>query len=297
MKTLVLSVDPFMRGKMRDASIASYSAAYVIGEPLTGFGIAVVIRSENSEVSVGDHIYGHLMNFENYIIYKNLMGASKLYNKEKLPWSLYVGILGMPGQTASFGWQEYSSAQKGDVVFVTAGAGPVGSMVIQLAKREGLKVIASAGSDDKVKFLKEIGTDVAFNYKTTSAREVLGKEGPINIYWDNVGGEMLETAIDAAAVGARFIECGMISGYNGETYHIKNLMQIVRKQLKIFGFIVSLDPKHIKNFMAEIPAKVASGEIKYLEDRTIGMEYGCEALLAVLTGKSNGKGIIIVAKE
>lgn len=129
----------------------------------------------------------------------------------------------MPGKTADFGWKELSLAKKGEVAFVTAGAGPVGQLVIQLAKLDGLKVIASAGSDEKVEYLKTLGADVAFNYKTSKTAEVLDKEGPINVYWDNVGGETLEAAIDHAAVGARFIECGMISGYNntGEPYHVK----------------------------------------------------------------------------
>jgi hypothetical protein len=220
LKTLALSIDPFMRGKMRDASIKRYSSAYVLGEPLGNHGIAVVLRSENAEISAGDHLYGWL-NFENYCISDNPKGFLKIDNKEKLPWTVYLGVLGMPGKTASFAWQEYSTAQKGDVVFVTAGAGTVGSLVIQLAKLEGLKVIASAGSNEKVEFLKELGADVAFNYKSTSTREVLEKDGPINIFWDNVGGETLDIVLDTAAVGARFIECGMISVYNSEPYRIK----------------------------------------------------------------------------
>ena len=124
-----------------------------------------------------------------------------LENKEGLPWSVYIGVAGMPGtsfllangwtvmltrsaragQTAYNGWKEYADAKKGETVFVTTGAGPVGSMVIQLAKQDGLKVIASAGSEEKVQFMKSIGADVAFNYKTTSAAEVLAKEGPIDM--------------------------------------------------------------------------------------------------------------------
>ena len=129
----------------------------------------------------------------------------------------------MAGKTADFGWKEFSAAKVGDVAFITAGAGPVGQLVIQLAKLDGLKVIASAGSDEKVAYLKTLGADVAFNYKTNKTAEVLEKEGPINVYWDNVGGETLEAAINHAAIGARFIECGMISAYNatGEPYNVK----------------------------------------------------------------------------
>jgi len=297
LKTLALSIDLFMRGKMKDALTKHYSAAYVVGEPLENSGIAVVLRTENPEISVGDHLYG-LLTFENYVISNNAKAFRKIHNKEKLPWTAYLGVLGMPGKTASFAWQEYSAAQKGDIVFVTTGAGPVGSLVVQLAKLEGLKVIASAGSDDKVKFLKDLGADVAFNYKSANTREVLEKEGPINIFWDNVGGETLEIAIDTAADGARFIECGMISVYNTEPYPIKNIALIVGKQIKIFGFIwKSLAPKYEAKFYEEMPGKVARGEIKYQEDKTIGLEHVGNAILAVLTGKNTAKSVIVVAEE
>ncbi|KZT03632.1 NAD(P)-binding protein [Laetiporus sulphureus 93-53] len=297
-KTLVLSIDPYMRGKMRDASIGSYSRPYLIGEPLTSYGVGVVLRSENPSIKPGDHLYGSYP-FQEYLVAKDAKAFSVLENKEKLPWSVYVGVLGMPGQTAHHGWKEFAHPKKGDVVFVTAGAGPVGATVIQLAKAEGLKVIASAGSEEKVDFVRSLGADVAFNYKTTKTLDVLQKNGPINIYWDNVGGETLEAALEAAAVGARFIECGMISGYNGEQpYTVKNLSYIVGKQLRISGFIVtSLHEKHLADFHKEIPRKVASGEIKHKEDVSKGLESVGQAILDVMTGKNKGKKVILVSEE
>ena len=110
-----------------------------------------------------------------------------------------------PGQTAFYAWSEFSATKAGETVFVSAGAGPVGSFVIQIAKAQGLKVIASAGSEEKVNFIKSIGADVAFNYKTTNTLEVLQKEGPIDVYWDNVGGETLDAALATATTGARFL--------------------------------------------------------------------------------------------
>ena len=121
--------------------------------------------------------------FQQYWIAPALsQGLRIIENKEKLPWSVYLGVAGMPGQTAYTAWKEYAQAKKGDTAFVTAGAGPVGSMVIQLAKADGLKVIASAGSEEKVAFMKSIGADVAFNYKTENTFEVLEREGPIDVY-------------------------------------------------------------------------------------------------------------------
>lgn len=219
-----------------------------------------------------------------------------LGNPTNLPWSAFIGVLGMPGQTAFFGWSEYSKARKGETVFVSTGAGPVGSFVIQLAKLGGLKVIGSAGSEEKVQFMKEIGADVAFNYKTTSTKEVLEKEGPIDIYWDNVGGETLDAALSNANKGARFIECGMIAGYNNGGAPVYNLSNMFRASISMNGFIVSdLAPKWANEFNKVIPSKVASGEIKYREDIYHGLERVGEVILAVQKGKNKAKAVVHVA--
>ncbi|KAJ3489541.1 hypothetical protein NLI96_g2070 [Meripilus lineatus] len=318
LKVLVVSVDPYLRGKMRDPKIKSYSVssrfdfgsrgasnlislkpAFVIGEPLYNYGVGVVLRSELDGVKTGDHIYG-ILPFEQYKVIPNLQGYRILKNEAKIPWSLYVGLAGMPGKTSYYGWNEYSLAKKGDTVFVSGGAGPVGSIVIQFAKAEGLKVITSAGSDQKVEFVKSLGADVAFNYKTTKTSEVLQKEGPIDVYWDNVGGETLEAALEHASDGARFIECGMISGYNGTVYPVKNLIQIVSRQIKLTGFL-SFNPylvgKYEEPFYEEIPKRLASGEIKYTEDLTHGLENAGKAILDVQTGKNVGKSVVIVSQD
>ncbi|KII94949.1 hypothetical protein PLICRDRAFT_33778 [Plicaturopsis crispa FD-325 SS-3] len=299
-KTLVLSLDPYMRGKMRAPEIKSYSPAFTLGEPLANYGVGVVLRSESSLLKKGDHVYGFFP-FVEYFVEKDASKLKLLENKEKLPWSVYVGAAGMPGQTAYCAWKEYAKPQKGDVAFVTTGAGAVGSLVIQLAKLDGLKVIASAGSDEKVEFMKSIGADIAFNYKTTNTLEVLQKEGPINVYWDNVGGETLEAAFEGAATGARFIECGMISQYNvagRQGYAPKNLFYIITKSLALNGFIVgNLLSKYAKDFYAEVPAKIAKGELKYTEEVTKGLENVGEAFLAIQNGTSTAKAVIQVAEE
>ncbi|KAG8213901.1 hypothetical protein J3R82DRAFT_10646 [Butyriboletus roseoflavus] len=296
LKTLILSIDPYMRGRMRDPTITdSYIPAFQLGQPLSNYGVGVVVRSENPAFNAGDHVYGFFP-FEEYSVHTEVEGFSKIENKHNIPWSVFVGAAGMPGQTAYCAWKEYAQAKKGEVAFVTAGAGAVGSLVIQLAKRDGLKVIASAGSDEKVAFMKEIGADVAFNYKTTKTSEVLKKEGPIDVYWDNVGGETLEAALDAAARNARFIECGMISGYNTKPYPVMNLVGIVMKELKFYGFLVaSILPKYKDAFYAEVPALIASGEFKLKEDLAKGLESVGEAILAVQKGANTGKTVIIVA--
>ncbi|KAJ6506990.1 hypothetical protein C8R45DRAFT_923154 [Mycena sanguinolenta] len=234
-----------------------------------------------------------------------MQGLTFLEKSPKLPWTVFVGAAGMPGQTAFYGWKEFSHAKKArhyfrsvtdpgpmkdETVFITTSAdylqvlsarmnlpaltslhrnNPFSAqeMVIQLAKRDRLKVIASAGSDGKVELMKQLGADVAFNYRTTNTREVLEREGPIDVYWDNVGGEILEAALDNANVYARFIECGMISGYNTGPQGIENINQMIQKTITMSGLLVfRLHQKYGKEFCDVMPAALASGELKYSED-------------------------------
>ncbi|KAI0719028.1 NAD-P-binding protein [Fomitopsis betulina] len=299
-KTLVLSIDPYMRGKMRDPSVKSYSPPYVIGQPFVNFGVGLVLRSEHSAVKAGDHVYG-VIPFQEYTVVAEpaQLGPTVfrvLENKEGLPWSVYVGVCGMPGATAHHAWLEFANAKPGETAFVTAAAGPVGATVVQIAKAAGLKVIASAGSDAKLAFVRSLGADVVFNYKTEDTRAVLEHEGGIDVFWDNVGGATFEAALDVAHGQARFIECGMISAYNAEPYGVKNLMQIVAKEVRVSGFIVgNLYHKYREQFYNEFPAAVAAGTIKYSEDISHGLESVGEAIVAVQKGTNNGKKIIVVA--
>ncbi|KAF9537150.1 alcohol dehydrogenase [Agrocybe pediades] len=298
LKTLEVSVDPYMRGRMRDASIESYAPAFHLNESIDGFGVAVVVRSESSEAKKGDYVYG-MIQYQNYNIVKDLKSTnlSKFVNSENLPLSTYVGVLGMPGKTAFMAWREYSKAKKGETAFVSTGAGPVGSLVIQLAKMDGLKVIGSAGSADKVQFMKECGADVAFNYKKENVADVLKREGPIDIYWDNVGGETLDAALEASRLNGRFIECGMISEYNSkEGAPIRNLFQVVSKSLSIHGFITGrLEAKHNEDFYKTIPPLVANGTIKHQEQVFHGLEKVGDVILAVQKGENTAKAVVHVA--
>jgi len=171
-------------------------------------------------------------------------------------------------------------------------------IVIQLAKLDGLKVIASAGSEEKVKFMKEIGADVAFNYKTTSTNEILAKEGPIDVYWDNVGGETLDAALINASDGARFIECGMISGYNTGGQPVKNLMEVIRRSITMYGFAVfRAMRKYDAQFYAEMTTKVVSGEIQHRQHVYEGLANSGEAIAAVQKGLNTAKAVVHVADE
>ncbi|KAJ6523331.1 hypothetical protein B0H19DRAFT_1201862 [Mycena capillaripes] len=321
-KTLMLSPEPFMRERMRDLSVASYSTHAVLGEPLVSFGLVVVLRSEKEGINVGDHLYG-LTTWEAYTVQPYVEGRAK-YNaaeapdytfdvdalslqvvpdpKGAFPWTRYFTVLGAPGLTAFCGFEGCADAKPGETIYVSSGASAVGIVVIQLAKAKGLKVIASAGADSKVEYMRSLGADVPFNYKTTPIAEVLKEHGPLDLYWDNVGGETVETAIEYSRLHARLIMCGSISEYTvapEKRYGIKNTSMIFKKRLRIEGFLVpDLAPRLAPRFYAEMPTLVAEGRITAKEHITEGLENGPEALAAVLKEGGNeaaGKPVILVA--
>jgi NADPH-dependent curcumin reductase CurA len=204
----------------------------------------------------------------------------------------------------SSSFYEIGKPKKGETIFVTAASGAVGSIVGQLAKREGLRVVGSAGSDEKVAFLKsELGFDAAFNYKTESPSAALKKYAPegIDIYYDNVGGETLDAALNAAKDFARFIECGMISQYNvkssDEIYGLKNTMNIVAKRLTIRGFIVGdpdMGPKYTKEHQENIRKWLVNKEFVYRETVTEGLENAVDGFVGMLKGENFGKACLKV---
>ena len=298
-KTLYLSVDPYFRGRMREPNTKSYSPPFTLGKPITGWTIARVLRSEKEGIKAGDNITAPEAPFQQYNVLPAQHPVVKIENKENLPLSLYVGVLGMPGRTAYWGLEEIGKPQKGETIYVSTGAGPVGATVSQLAKSHGLKVIASAGSDDKVQYLKSIGVDVAFNYKKEQVSDVLAKEGPIDIYWDNVGGESLDAALEACNDHARIICCGAISAYNGGSpYKIKNWPLFLTKRLTVRGFLVHEIQAQAGNpvaFYEKVVPMVASGQIKWNEHVYEGLENVGDVILAVQKGDNTAKAVVKVA--
>ncbi|KAL0569942.1 hypothetical protein V5O48_012017 [Marasmius crinis-equi] len=338
-KTLMLSVDPYMRARMREPGAKAYTT--VVRDRLrirwvnrqflpsradsdsadgfefdwcrlTGRSIGLVLRSEHESFKPGDHITGPYARFEQYTIPENPSSYKKIVKEPGLDWPVYIGAAGMPGKSAYFAWKKYADAKKGETVFVTGGAGPVGTMVIQLAKADGMKVIASAGTEEKVQECRDMGADVVFNYKTTSTEEVLEKEGPLNVYWDNVGGSVLDAALAATAPHARIISCGMISEYNAplegtrlklsvltESRYDQNLWAVFGRSLHIHGFVVYdlSTPELEEEFYNLVPKKLASGEWKHREDITRGLENAGQAILDVQKGTNFGKKVVIVADE
>ncbi|KAF4616131.1 hypothetical protein D9613_011267 [Agrocybe pediades] len=302
LKTLEVSVDPYMRGRMRDASIESYAPAFHLNESIDGFGVAVVVRSESSEAKKGDYVYG-MIQYQNYNIVKDLKSTnlSKFVNSENLPLSTYVGVLGMPGKTAFMAWREYSKAKKGETAFVSTGAGPVGSLVIQLAKMDGLKVIGSAGSADKVQFMKECGADVAFNYKKENVADVLKREGPIDMRalpfnYSGVPRQLTMLKVTGTtSAGRPSMPRLRLPGLMDDLSNA-NLFQVVSKSLSIHGFITGrLEAKHNEDFYKTIPPLVANGTIKHQEQVFHGLEKVGDVILAVQKGENTAKAVVHVA--
>ncbi|GAA5986708.1 hypothetical protein JCM5350_001462 [Sporobolomyces pararoseus] len=291
-KTKVLSIDPYMRSRLRAPGFKSYVPEFDQGKPLQNFGVGEVIKAgEGASIKEGSLVYG-TFDFSEYVVFDKDAAAQlrPFDNKEGLPLSTWVGAAGMPGQTAYVGLRDIGKPQKGETIFVSSASGAVGQMVIALAHRAGCKVIACAGSDEKVKILEDkLGVEYAFNYKTTNIKEFLSKH-EYHMYWDNVAGPTLEAVLDTIAVRGRIIACGAANDYNGEPYGIKNWFNVVTKELFVKGFIVlNCD---IGNFYEEIPTALAKGEFtKPIEHITKGLDDG-ESFLELLKGGNIGKAVI-----
>ncbi|KAJ6501331.1 hypothetical protein DFH09DRAFT_825548, partial [Mycena vulgaris] len=227
---------------------------------------------------------------QEYTVFPELGMLQIIEKYPDLSWTTCLGAAGMPGKCLWLVCGLFST------VIATKSCR---RMVVQLAKQASMKVIASAGSDGKVQVIKNLSTDVAFNYKTTDTRALLQKEGPIDVYvTHNVGGDSLDAALQFSAINARFLECGMISGYNTAQEGIKNLGQVVAHCIHMHSILVfRLMPKHYQEFYATIPAKIARGELKHAEDISTGLHNVGDVILAVLKGMTQAKPVVAIAEE
>ncbi|KAI9364795.1 hypothetical protein BD770DRAFT_313535 [Pilaira anomala] len=305
LKTLEISVDPYMRGLMRDATTSSFIPAFTLNKPMSGDTMSVVINSNNMHYKVNDLVYGRTNRglFEEYVHVSAEYAKSSyvVRNDAKengLPLSHYVGVLAMPGLTAYYGFKEIGRPKKGETLYVSAASGAVGQLVGQFGKAMGLFVVGSAGSDDKVEYLKTIGFNEAFNYKRGDIEENLRKYCPngIDIYFENVGGKTLDAVLAVANNFARIIGCGMISQYNLSTHEpIYNIANIVSKRIKFDGFIILDHMEYEEDFLKEVTSLLVSGAVNYKTDVIEGIDKTPEALIRVLRGENFGKQVVHVA--
>ena len=290
-RNLFMSVDPYMRGRMNEGK--SYVPPFEIGKSLEGGAVGEVIESRAKEFKPGDVVTSMSGWREAFIASpKELHPVSR----EVEPLSVYLGALGMTGMTAWAGLTMVE-VKAGDVIYVSGAAGAVGNVAGQLAKLRGCRVIGSAGSEEKVKWLLgECGIDVAFNYKTGPVLEQLNRATPagIDVYFDNVGGESLEAALSALRVHGRIIACGGISGYNEEKPRPgpANLFNMTTKRLTIKGLIVRDWLNRQAEFEKEVGGYFQAGKLKNKETVVEGIEQAVGAFIGLFQGKNVGKMVV-----
>jgi NADPH-dependent curcumin reductase CurA len=291
-----VSVDPYMRGRMND--VRSYVPPFALGEPMTGGAVGQVVASRNDRFAEGTWVV-HDLGWREAAL-SDGRGVRRV-DPELGPLSTALGVLGMTGLTAYVGVVDIGGVQEGDTVFVSGAAGAVGSVAAQLARARGARVIGSAGSPEKVEWLRDLGLDGVFDYRETSTREALRELAPdgIDVYFDNVGGDTLEAAIGALRLHGRIVACGSISRYNATEAlpGPRNLFMVVTKRLRMQGFIVSDHNDRIPAFLAEVAPRVADGTLRYRETVVDGIERAPEAFIGMLEGANVGKMLVRVGPD
>jgi NADPH-dependent curcumin reductase CurA len=289
----VMSVDPYMRGRMND--VKSYAPPFPLDAPMEGGAVGEVVASTVDSVSVGSFVL-HNAGWRSDVV---LPAAAVVpVDPAIAPLSAYLGVLGMPGLTAYAGLLDVAEFRAGDTVFVSAAAGAVGAVVGQIARLRGAKrVIGSAGSDEKVRHLVEdLGFDAAFNYRNDRVVKQLAAAAPdgIDVYFDNVGGEHLEAALSVLNLHGRIAVCGMISQYNATEPNPapRNLIQLVSKRLTMRGLLVRDHAARRDDFLREVGGWIRSGELRYTETVVEGLRNAPSAFLSLLEGANTGKMLV-----
>jgi NADPH-dependent curcumin reductase CurA len=293
-----MTVDPYMRGRMNEAR--NYADPYEIGKAMTGGSVGSVLASGDSRYKPGDQIVTSLAGWrEAFTATPDSVGMMKL-PQAGAPMQAYLGVLGMPGHTAWYGLNAIGQPKAGETVFVSGAAGAVGSVVGQLAKLKGCRVVGSAGGKEKCDWLKAHGFDEAVDYR--AAGDVFGlmkavkaaAPNGVDIYYDNVGGDHLTAALGAANFHARMAICGMISVYNAKAPVPGpfNLAMLVGRRIKMQGFIIFDHANTYPEFLAEVAPLVASGKIRYEETVRNGIGEAVDAFLGLFSGGNTGKMLV-----
>ncbi|XP_047954311.1 2-alkenal reductase (NADP(+)-dependent)-like isoform X2 [Salvia hispanica] len=298
-KNLYLSCDPYMLSRMKKLE-GHYTASFTPDSPINGYGVSKVLDSTHPNFKTGELVWG-FTGWEEYSLIKDPSLLFKVHDKD-LPLSYYTGILGMTGMTAYVGLFELCSPKKGETVYVSAASGAVGQIVGQFAKTAGCYVVGSAGSKEKVDLLKnKFGFDEAFNYKEEQDYNAALKRyfpDGIDIYFENVGGKMLEAVLNNMRLHGRIAVCGMISQYSLEKPEcVHNLSNLITKRIRMEGFIVS-DHYHLyPKFLEMVVPLIKEGKITCVEDIAEGIESAPGALVGLFSGRNVGKQVVVVARE
>ena len=285
-----LSVDPYMRGRMNDAK--SYVPPFGLGEPLEGGAVGEVVESRADGFAPGDLVQ-HMAGWRDEAVLP-ARAVNKLPDLGVEP-QLFLGVLGVPGATAWFGLFDVARAKPGEILFVSAAAGAVGSAVVQIAKAKDMTVIGSAGGAQKCEYVRSLGADRVVDYKAGPILAGLPEAAPdgIDVYFDNVGGDHLDAAMAAARNHARFAICGMIGGYNDATPpSFRYNMRIIAARIRIQGFLVIDYMTRMGEFFEAMALLLASGAVKSRETVADGLEAMPDAFLGLFEGANTGKMLV-----
>jgi NADPH-dependent curcumin reductase CurA len=288
-----LSVDPYMRGRMND--VKSYAPPFVLGEAMQGGAVGEVTESRADGVAIGDMVL-HMAGWRDEAV----APASQVQKLPPLavPPQAFLGQLGMPGMTAYFGLLTVAAAKQGDVVFVSAAAGAVGSTVVQVAKARGMTVIGSAGGAEKCAWVASLGADHVIDYKAPGSivkKLMAAAPNGIDVYFDNVGGEHLDAALATANLHARFAICGMIDIYNdGKPTELRYLARLIGMRITMTGLLVSDHMHRAAEFYQEMGGWLAAGKLKSEETVFDGLDAMPDAFLGLFTGGNTGKMLVKV---
>jgi NADPH-dependent curcumin reductase len=286
-KNLWLSLDPYMRGRI--SAQKSYAKGVEIGEVMVGQTVGEVVESRNPAFKAGDKVLTQL----GWQLYGTTREASKV-DASRVPLSYYLGMLGMPGLTAYFGLKDLGQPKPGETVVVSAASGAVGSVVGQLAKIWGCRAIGIAGGPEKCAYVKdELGFDECFDYKAGKLRDQLKD---IDVYFDNVGGEILDTALARSKLFGRVVVCGTISDYNStDPYRVKNWRAILVNRLKVQGMIVFDFKERYGEAFKALAGYYAAGKLKTRESVVEGLANAPQGFIALLKGGNFGKQLVKLA--
>ena len=293
-KNLYLSLDPYMRGRMNDAR--SYAAKVEIGQVMTGETVGEVIESRNPKFRAGDTVAGRV-GWQSFA----LSDGSDLrkVDPKAVPISTYLGVVGMPGVTAWIGLNDIGQPKPGETVVVSAASGAVGSVVGQLAKAKDCRVVGVAGGKAKCDFvMQELGFDACVDHRAGDWQQALAAATPkgIDVYFENVGGPLLDAVLLRCNPFARVPLCGMVSQYNAvDRYGVQNLMMAVGMRIRLQGFIVSDHMARWPEALKELAQGVRDGKIKYRETVTEGLANAPRAFIGLLKGENFGKQLVKLA--
>ncbi len=294
-ETIYLSLDPYLRGRISGRHL---TGAIRPGELMAGEAISRVLESKHSDFAAGDVIAAH----SGWQAFSAVDAeAARKLDPSVGPLSTFLGILGMPGLTAYAGLLRLGEPREGDAVLVSAASGAVGSLVGQIAKIKGCRAIGIAGAPEKCNWVTDVaGFDDVVSYKTGNLRDGLDRACPdgIDIYFDNVGGDTLQAAMERLALGARVVLCGLMAQYNtAEMPPGPNPAFIIKARATVRGLVV-YDHEDLRDAMVrDVSQWLRDGRIHYLEDRTEGLENAPEAFSRLMQGRNVGKAIVVVSEE